>query len=88
MSIFLKMILGKLRYALMLRYVPTAKKSIESELSTSDMQFIDDLISSKPDTISSNTLLVLLEAYQSLKYAVIPALTLELALIKIINGEK
>jgi DNA polymerase-3 subunit gamma/tau len=88
MAVYLKMILSKLRYALILRYAPNMKKEVEGVLSTHDMEYIINLISSKPEYISSSTLSILLEAYQSLRNAVISELPLELALVKILNERK
>lgn len=85
MDVFIKMILAKLRFALMLRYAPATKKSIEGNISQADMDFVTNLISEKPEYISSTTLSILLEAYQSLKNSVISSLPLELALVKILN---
>ncbi len=85
MSVYQKMILAKLRYALMLRYAPTTKKSIETIISAEDMEFIKNLIAEKPKYISSSTLSILLDAYQSLRGAVIRELPLELALVKILD---
>ena len=87
MGIYLKMILVKLRYALMLRYAPKMKKEIEEIISEHDMEYISNLIISKPEYISSSTLLVLLEAYQSLKNAPISELPLEMALASILNDK-
>ena len=88
MSVYLKMILSKLRYALMLRYAPKTKKDIEGTISENDMQYISNLIASKPEHISSATLTILLVAYQSLKNAVISELPLEMALVEILNERK
>lgn len=85
-SVYLKMILSRLRYALMLRYSPSSSKHIEDILSEHDFNFIKDLISTKPEHISSGTLTILLSAYQDLKSAVISELPLELALVKILNA--
>jgi DNA polymerase-3 subunit gamma/tau len=87
MNVYIKMILYKLRYALILRYVPSMRKSIEKVLGERDMEYLTNLISSKPEHISSSTLAILLEAYQSTKNAFISELPLELALIKILNAE-
>lgn len=87
MSIYLKMILVKLRFALMLRYAPKTEKSIESTLSKEDLEFIKKLIAEKPEHLSSMTLSTLLDTYQALKNSVIATLPLELALIKILNGK-
>ena len=88
MQVYLKMILSKLRYALMLRYAPNTRVEIEKVFSEHDMVYITELIASKPEYISSATLSILLESYQSLKNAVISELPLELALVKILNEGK
>ncbi len=85
MTVYLKMILAKLRYALMLRYVPSTKKSLAGTLSEHDMEYLENLVSTKPEHISSSALVTLLEAYQSLRSAVISELPLELALVKILE---
>jgi DNA polymerase-3 subunit gamma/tau len=87
MSVYIKMILYKLRYALMLRYVPSSKESIEKNINEKDLDYLIKLISTKPEHISSNTLSILLEAYQDLRFSVINQLPLELALMKILNAE-
>lgn len=88
MTTYLKMILYKLRYALMLRYAPSVKESIENILSAEDLDYLEKLISNKPNTITSTTLSILLETYQDTKNAVISQLPLELALVKILNADK
>lgn len=88
MQVYLKMILSKLRYALMLRYAPKTRQDIEKVISEHDMVYITELISTKPEYISSNTLSILLDAYQILKNAVISELPLELAIVKILNEGK
>lgn len=85
MIVYLKMILAKLRFALMLRYSPVIKKNIEAVISSEDLEYLTNLISSKPKYISSSTLSFLLEAYQSQRNAFIDELPLELALVKILN---
>jgi DNA polymerase-3 subunit gamma/tau len=85
MNVYLKMILSKLRYALMLRYAPAMKKSLSGIVSITDMDFIESLVKDKPEHISSNTLSILLESYQSMRGAVISELPLELALMRILS---
>ena len=87
MALYQKMILSKLRYALMLRYAPATKKSIADQVSDRDMDFLLKLTADKPKHISSATLSILLECYQSQRNAVISELPLELALVKILGGE-
>lgn len=86
-EIYLKMILVKLRYALMLRYAPTTRASIKDMVSESDLEFLDNLIKDKPENISSNTLSILLDTYQTSRSSVIRELPLEIALVKILNKE-
>jgi DNA polymerase III subunit gamma/tau len=88
MQVYVKMILVKLRYALMLRYAPATKKSIESTLSAHDIDYLQKLVAVKSEYVTSATLAVLLEAYQSTRSAVIDALPLELALVKILDGKE
>lgn len=85
MNIYTKMIISKLRYALMLRYAPKMKSEIEGSISEHDMKYISILISAKPEHISSLTLSILLDAYQSLRNSPISELPLEMALVKILN---
>jgi DNA polymerase-3 subunit gamma/tau len=87
MAIYLKMILARLRYALMLRYAPLSRKYIEGLLGEREMTYITNLISSKPEYISSSTLSILLDSYQDLRNSVISELPLELALVKILNAQ-
>lgn len=85
MAIYMKMILAKLRYALMLRYAPKMKSEMEGNISEHDMKYIATLVASKPEYISSSTLSILLSAYQSLRNSPINELPLEMALVEILN---
>lgn len=87
MQIYLKMILAKLRHALLLRYAPSAKTTLQNTISKEDLDYLENLIKNKPDKIGSQSLAILLEAYQSLRTAVISTLPLELALVKILEDE-
>ncbi|MDD3662318.1 MAG: DNA polymerase III subunit gamma/tau [Candidatus Pacebacteria bacterium] len=88
MGVLLKMILSKLRYALILRYAPSSLKIVEENISADDFSYISKLIKEKPKHISSRTLSILLEAYQSSRNAVISEIPLELALVRILNEEE
>ncbi len=88
MEVYTKMILYKLRYALILRYVPEMKKSIGEDIPESDLLHLENIAKNKPKNISSNSLSILLEAYQNIKYSTIKQLPLELALLKILKTEE
>ena len=68
-------------------HILNQKNEIEKNISERDTKFLLELIEDKPKHISSNTLLILLEKYQSLKYSFIPELPLELALVEILGDE-
>lgn len=85
MKVYMKMIISTLRYALMLRYAPKMKGEMEQSISEHDIKFLIDIIAEKPKHISSTTLSILLEKYQSLRYSFISELPLELALIEILG---
>ncbi len=87
MNIYTKMILYKFRHALILKYLPDMKKNLAQDLTIEDLDYLQDLVKDKPENISSGSLSVLLEAYQSIQNATISQLPLELALIKIINDK-
>jgi len=88
MGVYIKMILYKLRHALILRHIPGMKKSISENLTEQDVEYLEGLVNKKSINISSNTLVILLNAYQSVRNTMIDQLPLELALVKILNVEK
>lgn len=87
-EVYLKMILYKLRYALMIRYAPDTIKYIKENINEKDLEFLKNIVNSKSKYISSKTLSILLVTYQSLKNSVIKQLPIELALIKILEEEE
>lgn len=87
MKIYIKMILATLRYALMLRYAPNTKTKIAESVGERELEFVNNIVSSKPEHISSRTLSILLEAYQQTRFAFISELALELALVEILGAK-
>lgn len=86
MKMFAQLILEKLRAVLTVRYAPSAAEELEDEFIPDDLALIKKYAGDKDKRINSHTLDRFLEAYGNLGYAVIPALPLELALIRS-NGE-
>ncbi len=85
MKVFAKLIVQKMRFALLLRVAPEMEKEIARELSPSDMAFLKQI----PVTgISSHTLLTFLEYYDLIGRAHLPHLPLELAVIKLCEAPK
>ena len=86
-SIFLKLILKKLRFILLLRYAPEMGNAIEAELSPEEFSFLKNLSLQKEKKINSYVLRELLDAHMAGARAYLPQLPLELALIKLLSGE-
>lgn len=87
MKMYLKMILQKMRFVLLLKNAPQMARDIEKEVSEEDFAYLKLLAEQKENAISSATLLEMLFAYDFVGRSYIPELPLELALVKII-GEK
>ena len=86
MKLFLKLILQKLRFVLLLRVAPTMKKVIEEEVSEEDFAFLEKLAGEKNAGINSRTLVAFIDAYEQTGRTYIPELPLELALISSIGN--
>jgi DNA polymerase-3 subunit gamma/tau len=92
MKLYFKLIIQKFRLAVILRYAPKLKLEMAGDLSAEDLEFLEKLV--KEDSVSKNgmftssTLATLLETFQNIDNVFVAELPLELALVKIINGEK
>ncbi len=88
MKLFLKLIIQKLRMAIIMRYAPKLEETMAGDLGKEDLEFIKSLIKEdKAGMLRSHALSVLLGAYQDIDRAFITELPLELALVEIV-GEK
>ena len=88
MKLFLKLIIQKLRMAIIMRYAPKLEETMAGDLGKEDLEFIKSLIKEdKAGMLRSHALAVLLGAYQDIDRAFITELPLELALVEIV-GEK
>ncbi len=85
MDVYLRLILGKMRTALLLRYAPEMKGEISESLTDDDKAFMVKILKEKGGHLNSKTLEILLETLGTMKYASIKELPLELALIKILG---
>ncbi len=85
MQLYLKLILIKLRIALLLRYAPDMKKDLLESLTEEDKEFMTEILKEKAEMINSKTLQILLETGETMKYASIKELALELGLVKILE---
>lgn len=88
MKVFLKMVLQKLRFILLLKFSAGMDEIMKEEVSEEDFSFLKDLSVKKEANISSGVLLEMLNAYDNSGKAYIPELPLELALVKILTVDK
>ena len=89
MKLYFKLIIQKFRVAIILRYAPKLKSEMAGDLSEGDLEFLENLIKlDKEGMLRSGALSILLLAYQEIDNAFVAELPLELALVKIISGEK
>ncbi len=85
-KLFFKLILEKIRLAIILRYAPKIEKSMSGDTGEADLEFLKDLIKKdKEGILRSGSLAILLQEYQNLDNAFITQLPLELALIRIVG---
>ncbi|MHB1316316.1 MAG: DNA polymerase III subunit gamma/tau [Minisyncoccota bacterium] len=84
MSVFLKLLLQKMRAVLLVRFGSISL--VKDSLSEEDFAFIEKLAKDKTAEISSETIIKILDAYTATGKAYIESLPLELALVSIIGG--
>lgn len=88
MKLYLKLIIQKLRMAIIMRYAPKLEETMAGDLGKEDLEFIKALIKEdKEGMLRSHALSVLLGAYQDIDRAFITELPLELALVEITGGK-
>ncbi len=86
MKLFLRLIIEKFRVAIILRYAPKLEEEMAGDLNASDVELLKGLIKEdKAGMLRSNSLSVLLEAYQNIDRAFVAELPLELALVQILG---
>ncbi len=84
MKTFTKLLLHKMRTALLLRFAPKLTKAIEDEFSQEDYAFLKE-IAEKGNMLTSATLQEFLAAYEEIGRTYLPSLPLELALVRLLG---
>ena len=86
-KVFLQLALQKLRFVLLLKYAKEMKKEIFEEVSAEDFSFLKKLAEAGDSSISSALLSELLGSYDAVGRSYIPALPIELALVRILGQD-
>lgn len=84
---FLKIVLQRIRFTLLLRLKAGLDNEIEKELRSEDFEFLKKLAAEKDSKINSQTLWEFLDAYEKTNLSHIAQLPLELALVKILKKD-
>ncbi|MEK7143288.1 MAG: DNA polymerase III subunit gamma/tau [Patescibacteria group bacterium] len=84
MKVYMKLILHKLRQALLIKYAPAIAKRLIGD--GEEQKSLESLVKEHSASITSVLLRELLDCYSQIDRSFIPELPLELALIKIINN--
>jgi DNA polymerase-3 subunit gamma/tau len=84
MRLFLELVLESLRAALLIRYAPELRESFAEELGADEFAALEKF--AKEQGITHRTLLAFLAAAERIRYAPIPALPLELAVLELFPG--
>lgn len=85
MKVFLNLVLHKMRAVLLLRFAKDMEKGMKDEFTEEDFAFLKGLSGKEGAKLTSQTLKELLYAYDEMRFASIPELPLELALMKLIG---
>lgn len=83
MALFTKLVLQKIRAALLIRFSPDTVSHFEQEFSHEDMTYIKELAQGTQPGLSSKAILELLKADELTRLTPLPQLPLELALINL-----
>ncbi|HVM59184.1 MAG TPA: DNA polymerase III subunit gamma/tau [Candidatus Paceibacterota bacterium] len=86
MKLFLELVIEELRSALLIRYAPEMRDSLKEELGSDEYASLEEFAKGKG--ITHDTLLAFLTASDRIRYASIPALPLELAVLELFPEEK
>ena len=81
MKLFLELVLEALRATLLIRYAPELRASLQSELGADEFSALEKFAAGKG--ITHTTMLAFLNAAERIRYAPIPALPLELAVLEL-----
>lgn len=87
MKIFLRLVLGRMRQVILMRYAPETEKAVRGELVEEDFNLMKKLSEKKDSGVNSASLKEIILAYDATGRAGIPQLPAELAVIKLAQKE-
>lgn len=87
MKMFLKLVLAKMRFVLLLKFAKDTETAIKEKMGDDDFAFLKELSTRAEQGISSGLLYELLGAYDMVGRSHIPELPIELALVNILGSK-
>jgi DNA polymerase-3 subunit gamma/tau len=87
MKLFLELVLEALRSTLLIRYAPELRASLETECGADEFAALESMSGRTTSRLSHATMLAFLTAADRIRYAPIPALPLELAVLELFSAE-
>ncbi|MDB5265801.1 MAG: polymerase subunit gamma/tau [Parcubacteria group bacterium] len=83
MSLYLTLVLERMRLILLARHAPETRKDIKEELGAEDYAEIETVAANKESKLTHQTLRIFLEAASRMRFSPIPSLPLELAVLEL-----
>ncbi len=87
MKLFLELVLEALRSVLLIKYAPDLRASLADSLGADEFSALEKIVGLPMSNITHQTLLAFLTAAERIRYAPIPALPLELAVLELFPDE-
>ncbi|TSC62942.1 MAG: DNA polymerase III, subunit gamma and tau [Parcubacteria group bacterium Gr01-1014_48] len=88
MRVFMRLVLQKMRFILLLRFANTMEREIEQAFSESDLTLVRQYAQNKDAFITTDVLRDMLVAYEQIPRAIIPQLPIELALMRLLGESR
>lgn len=88
MHVMLKLVLQKMRAILLVRFAKDMEAELAEDFTDEDFVLIKKYAQNKDVTINSQTILEMLHALDTMRYAAIPTLPLELAIVNLTTDSK
>jgi hypothetical protein len=82
-KVFLKLLIRKIRFVLLLKYSPKYASVLKEENSDDELKFLEKLSKDENSGINFDSLSSFLSAYDQMNYAYSPEIPLEIAFMKI-----
>ncbi len=87
MPLYLSLVLEYVRTILLVRFASELRKELEDELGTDEYAEVEKLAMAKDSKLTHETLRVLLDATERMRFSPIPSLSLELAVFELIGQD-